>query len=36
MKINTTMKLVFAAIGIGIAVSMVTVFQLDSLEKDAD
>lgn len=36
MKINTTMKLVFAAIGIGIAVSMVTVFQLDSLERQAD
>ncbi|EEY99629.1 methyl-accepting chemotaxis protein [Vibrio sp. RC586] len=36
MKINTTMKLVFATIAIGIAITMVTVFQLDNLEKQAD
>ncbi|AOW84984.1 methyl-accepting chemotaxis protein [Vibrio mimicus] len=36
MKINTTMKLVFAAIGIGITIAIVTVFQLDSLEKQVD
>lgn len=36
MKINTTMKLVFSAIGVGIAITMATVFQLDSLEQQVD
>ncbi|HGF7192505.1 methyl-accepting chemotaxis protein [Vibrio cholerae] len=36
MKINTTMKLVFATIGVGIAITMVTVFQLDTLEEQVD
>ncbi len=36
MKINTTMKLVFAAIGVGMAITMATVFQLDNLEEQVD
>ncbi|EKF9564178.1 methyl-accepting chemotaxis protein [Vibrio cholerae] len=36
MKINTTMKLVFSAIGVGMAITMATVFQLDSLEQQVD
>ncbi|WP_337912959.1 methyl-accepting chemotaxis protein [Vibrio cholerae] len=36
MKINTTMKLVFAAIGVGMAITMATVFQLDNLEQQVD